>query len=69
MEKYLRINYNELEFQDLFVLDFEINKALNRLLYENLNERDIVFVRELSLDKIKSIEIYEDGICKEIIDL
>lgn len=68
MEKYLRIRYGDLKFQDYWVLNYEVNKMLNILMYECYNEKEQVITKIIELNKVTAIEVYEDGSCVEIIE-
>lgn len=68
MEKYLRVNYKDEEYEDYWTLGYEVNKRLNIILYKCLNYKEEVITNIIDLKNVMSIEVYEDGICTEIIN-
>lgn len=67
-ERYLRVNFNDEEFEDYCVIDYQFKEKLNIISYTHYNEKEEVINGIIQLDNAISIEVYEDGICKRIID-
>lgn len=67
MEKYLRVNYDE-DWEDYWILDYQLNEKLNIIMYKCLNYKDQVITKIIDLKNATSVEVYEDGICIKVIN-
>lgn len=68
-ERYLRVNYNDEEFDDYCVIDYQFKGKLNIISYTHYNEKEEIINGIIQLDNVISVEVYEDGVCIEVIDL